>query len=77
MLMEYTEHALSRMRQRKISERTVEDALERPDFSFVTRGVRVAVLRRYGDRFLKVIYEKSNDKIRVVTVYWIRRIKTW
>lgn len=77
MAVEYTRHASSRMRQRKISKRMVEDALKRPDSSFVTRGGRDASLKRHGDIFLKVISEKSNDKIRDVTVYWTRRIKTW
>lgn len=77
MAMEYTRHALSRMRQRKISKRMVEDALKRPDLSFATRRGRVASLKRHGDKILKVISEKSNDKIWVVTVYWTRRIKKW
>ncbi|MDH5753990.1 MAG: DUF4258 domain-containing protein [Candidatus Bathyarchaeota archaeon] len=77
MAVEYTKHALSRIRQRKISKTSVENILEHPDFSFVTRGGRLTALKRYGDKFLKVIYEKSNDKIRVVTVYWTRRMKTW
>lgn len=75
--MEYTEHALLRMRQRRILERSVENALNHPDLSFVTSRGRSIVLKKYGDKFLKVIYEKSNDKIVVVTVYWTRRIKTW
>jgi hypothetical protein len=65
------------MRQRKISKGMVEDALKRPDLSFVTRRERVASLKRHGDKFLKVVSEKSNDKIWVVTVYWTRRIKKW
>jgi len=77
MAVEYTGHALSRMRQRKISKRMVYDALKRPDLSFVTRRGRVASLKRHGDKILKVISEKSNDKIWVVTVYWTRRIKKW
>ena len=65
------------MRQRKISKRMVEYALKSPDLSFITRGGRVISLKKRRDKFLKVISEKSNDKIRVVTVYWTRRIKTW
>jgi len=55
----------------------VEDALKRPDLSFATRRGRVASLKRHEDKFLKVVSEKSNDKIWVVTVYWTRRIKKW
>ena len=77
MAVEYTDHASSRMRQRRVLERNVEDVLKHPDLRFAASRGRVAVLKKYGDKFLKVIYEKSNDKITVVTVYWTRRVKTW
>lgn len=73
MAIEYTEHAIFRMRYRRISKAHVEDTIGNPDFSFITRLGRSVVLKKYGNKFLKVIYEKSNDKITVVTVYWIER----
>ena len=75
MTLEYTEHAVFRMRYRRISKAKVEDTIRNPDFSFVTRFDRSVVLKRYGDKFLKVICEKSNDKIIVVTVYWTGRLR--
>ncbi|MCP8314923.1 MAG: DUF4258 domain-containing protein [archaeon] len=63
------------MRHRTISKVDVEDTVRNPDFSFITRLGRFVTLKKYGDKFLKVIYEKSNDKITVVTVYWIRRLR--
>jgi len=56
-----------------ISEANVEGTIQNPDFSFIARLGRSVALKKYGDKFLKVIYEKSNDKITVVTVYWTRR----
>jgi len=58
-----------------ISEAIVEDSIQNPDFSFITRLGRSVALKKHGDKFLKVIYEKSNDKITVVTVYWTRRLR--
>ncbi|MEM2971037.1 MAG: DUF4258 domain-containing protein [Candidatus Bathyarchaeia archaeon] len=75
MLIKYTEHATFRMSHRSISKVKVEETVQNPDFSFITRLGRSAALRKYGDKFLKVIYEKSNDKIIVVTVYWTRRVQ--
>ena len=75
MAIEYAEHASSRMRYRAISRTSVEGALKHPDFSFTTRLGRFVALKRYGNKFLKVVYEKHNDKITVVTVYWTRRIR--
>jgi len=74
-MADYTEHATLRMKHRKISETEVEDTIQNPDFSFVTRFGRSAALKKYGSKFLKVIYERSNDKITVITVYWTRRLQ--
>ncbi|GEM_PF-1295491 len=75
MVIEYTEHAMFRMRHRKISEANVIDTVQNLDFSFITRLGRSVALKKYEDKFLKVIYEKSNDKITVVIVYWCRRMR--
>jgi len=75
MAIDYTEHATFRMRHRTISKANVEDTIRNPDFSSITRLGRSVALKKYGDKFLKVIYEKSNDKITVVTVYWTRRLR--
>jgi len=75
MPIEYTEHAIFRMRHRRISKTNVEDAVQNPDFNFITHLGRSVALKKHGDKFLKVIYEKSNDKITVVTVYWTRRLQ--
>ena len=75
MTIDYTEHALFRMRHRTISKANVEDTIRNPNFSFIARLGRLVALKKYGDKFLKVIYEKSNDKITVVTVYWTRRLR--
>jgi hypothetical protein len=73
MVIDYTEHVTFRMRHRRVSKTEVEDTIRDSDFSFVTRSGRSATLKRHGNNFLKVIYEKSNDKITVITVYWTRR----
>jgi len=75
MAIDYSEHAIFRMRHRMISEASVEGTIRNPDFSSTTRLGRSVALKKYGDKFLKVIYEKSNDKITVVTVYWTRRLR--
>ncbi|MEM2994818.1 MAG: DUF4258 domain-containing protein [Candidatus Bathyarchaeia archaeon] len=75
MLIKYTEHAKFRMSHRSISKVKVEETVQNPDFSFIMSLGRSAALRKYSDKFLKVIYEKSNDKIIVVTGYWTRRVQ--
>jgi len=75
MAIEYTDHAMFWMGHRIISKSNVEKTVRNPDFSFVTRLGRVAALKKYDDKFLKVVYEKSNNKITVITVYWTRRLQ--
>lgn len=74
-MIDYTEHATFRMKHRRISKAEVEDTIRNSDLSFVTRFGRSVTLKRYGDKFLKAIYEKSNDKITVIIVYWTRRLQ--
>ena len=73
MRIAYTEHARMRMKHRGISEAEVEDTISHPYFSVPSRLDRFIAVKKYGDKYLKAIYDKSNDKIAVVTVYWTRR----
>ena len=73
MVINYTEHAKARMTRRGIAKSEVEDAVLNPYFTVPSRLGRFVVVQKHGDKYLKVIYEKSNNKITVVTVYWTRR----
>jgi hypothetical protein len=73
MTITYTEHAKQRMQHRNISKTEVEQTINDPYFTVPSRLDRLIVVKKYGDKYLKVICEKSNNKITVVTVYWTRR----
>ncbi len=73
MAIAYTEHAKQRMQDRKITKKEVEEALHQPYFSVPSREGRFISVKKDGDKYLKVIAEKSNDKITLITVYWTRR----
>jgi hypothetical protein len=73
MRITYTEHAEARMDFRKISKTEVEEAISHPNLTALSRLGRTIAAKKKGDKYLKVIYDKSNDKITVVTVYWTRR----
>ena len=73
MTIAYTEHAKSRMKHRKILKSEVEDTVLNPYFTVLSRLGRYVAVKKSGDKYLKAICEKSNDKITVVTVYWTRR----
>ena len=73
MKIVFTEHAESRMSHREISKSEVEGAVLHPYFTLPAKLARLIFVKKQGDKYLKVICEKSNDKITVVTVYWTRR----
>jgi hypothetical protein len=73
MTIAYTNHARERMKHRGISESEVKEAIRRPYFTVPSKLGRFIAVKKYGDKYLKAIYEKSNDKITVITVYWTRR----
>ncbi len=61
------------MKLRTISTTEVEETVLNPHFVIPSRLDRIITVKKYGDKYLKVVYEKDNDKITVVTVYWTRR----
>ncbi len=61
------------MKNRQISKAEVEETILQPDFTVGSRLERYIAVKKYGDKYLKAICEKSNDKITVITVYWTRR----
>ena len=69
----YTSHARERMKLRDISALDVEETIRHPYFTVPSKLGRFVAVKKYGDKYLKAIYEKSNDKITVITVYWTRR----
>lgn len=73
MAIDYTQHAEMRMRYRSISKSEVQETVLHPYFTIPSRLGRFIAVKKHEDKYLKVIYEKSNNKITVVTVYWTRR----
>ena len=73
MSIAYTEHAKARMKHRGISKFEVEETILQPYFTVPSRLNRFITVKKYGDKYLKVICEKDNDKISVITVYWTGR----
>lgn len=61
------------MKTRKITRRIVEEALTNPDRVVGGRSNRKIALKRYDDRWIKVIFEEGKD-VTVITVYWARRL---
>jgi len=65
---------MKRMKLRKITRPLVKDALAKPDKVMIGRLNRRIVLKRYEDKWIKVIFEQG-EELTVITAYWTRRIK--
>jgi len=68
--VEYSKHALERMRVRRVTRRHVGLAIRNPDFSCedVESDALVAV-KKYGRRQVVVIFTSKDERIRIITVY--------
>jgi hypothetical protein len=73
MSITYSEHSKERTKHRGISNSEVEETILQPYFTLPFRLDRFIAVKKYGDKYLKAICKKSNDKIIVITVYWTRR----
>ena len=66
MAITYSEQAKERMKHRGISNSEVEETILQTYFTLPSRLDRFIAVKKYGDKYLKAICEKSNDKIIVV-----------
>jgi hypothetical protein len=67
----FSEHAVSRLKERRISQEEVLQALAAPDSTDIAFGGRLVAEKTLGKRTLRVIYSEENNERTVVTVYWI------
>jgi hypothetical protein len=68
--VEYSKHALEKMRVREVSKRQMGVVIRNPDFSYqdVESNALVAVKKR-GERHVVGIFTLKDERVRVVTVY--------
>ena len=78
-MMKISRHARNNMRLYKISEKDIMSAVESPDV-FTKEENRMVALKKFRNKFsgypLKVVYEKIEDEIFLLTVYPLKK-KMW
>ena len=83
MKIEITKHLLNRVNRRKhdiedveLTIELIEKAVKQPDFIVEDRTPnREGRILKINGRCLKVVVEKENDKLIVITVFWDRTLK--
>lgn len=80
MKYQLTQHARDVMAERQIPVEWMEHALNNPEKTEPDTGDAalehsLALIAQHGNRVLRVVYNKSVDPVRVVTVYFDRKMK--
>ena len=66
----YTDHALSRMSLRGITKEMVRDTLGNPEQTGKGYESRFLAYKSFGNRRVKVVYNKEDERSVVVSVMW-------
>ena len=66
----FTNHALIKLKQRRIPKIVVKRTLKSPDYKFSSYSERQIAYKKFDKIYLKVIYKKERDNIIVITQYW-------
>jgi hypothetical protein len=71
----FTNHALLKLKQRRISKTIVIKTLESPDYKFPSYSDRIIAYKKFDKLYLKVVYKIKEEDIVVITQHWIEKPK--
>ncbi len=82
MKIEYTRHFWEQFKERnekspiKLTIEIVEDTIKNPDFVVKDRKPnREGKVKKINGRCLKIIVEKENNKLKIITIFWDRTLR--
>jgi len=75
MKIVFSDHALVKIEQRKISKMLIVRAVRSPDFIRPSYGFREEKYKKFDRNYLKVVIIRENREIVVVTVHWVAKLK--
>ena len=68
-------HARDRMTLRGITETMLMDCLEKPDAKAKGYAGREVFYKRYGDKYISVVFEVHDTTRHVITAIWKDKLK--
>ena len=74
MEIHFSDHALFKMGQRKISISLVHEVVLSPDMRKPGNYPREEWYRRFGIRYLKVVVMREPSQVVVVTAHWVKKV---
>jgi len=66
----FTNHALLKLQQRRISKAAVTKTLKSPAHKFPSYSGRMVAYKKFDRTYLKVIYKLEGKDIVVITQHW-------
>ena len=67
----FTDHALKRMRGRKVTKTQVAATIKNPEIEIIESGGVKLLRKKFKDKSLEVAIESGKNKIIVITLYWV------
>lgn len=71
----FTNHALLKLKQRRISKTAVRETLKSPTHRAVSYSGRLIAYKKFDKLYLKVIYKIEEGDTVVVTQHWTKKPK--
>lgn len=66
----FTNHALLKLQQRRVSKTVVIETLKSPDCKFSGCSNRMIAYKKFDKLYLKVVYKIEDKNIIVITQHW-------
>lgn len=70
MIVIFTNHAVESLEKRNIPKEFVERSVNSPDFKTQAENDCSIILKKFGNKFLKVILVKKSTHAIIITAYW-------
>lgn len=69
MLIQFTKHALERIKARQIEKKEIILTLNNPEKTIKTKSDSYIAQKKFGEKLLRVIYKKVGKNIIIITAY--------
>jgi len=71
----FTEHAETKLKQRKISKDLVAETLNNPSTRSKGYANRIIFHKKFGGRYLSVVAKQEKGNTIIITSYWVARLR--
>lgn len=71
MRIVFSEHAVLKIKQRKLSRVAIRQTIEHPDVITIGASGRERLLKKFAKNYLQVIVKRETAAIIVITAHWV------